>query len=109
MGVLTWIFVGCSCLLCGAIWGSEYSGPLYVTGQAWLGIAITTVYLFFGLQETTKENNDTKKEKDDEEEQDDDVEDKDDDDEEEGTLYLKGTKSNDKRSDDDADDISPPA
>ena len=62
--VLTWIFTGCSCLLCGSIWGSEYSGPLYVTGQTWLGIAITTVYLFFGLQETAKENYDSKKEED---------------------------------------------
>jgi len=62
--VVTWIFTGCACLICGSIWGSEYSGPLYVTGQAWLGIAITTVYLFFGLQETAKENNETKKEKD---------------------------------------------
>ena len=62
--VVTWIVTGCACLLCGSIWGSEYSGPLYVTGQAWLGIAITTVYLFFGLQETAKENNDTTKEKD---------------------------------------------
>ena len=62
--VLTWILTGCACLLCGTIWGAEYSGPLYVNGQAWLGIAITTVYLFFGLQETAKENNDTKKEKD---------------------------------------------
>ena len=62
--VLTWILTGCACLLCGTIWGAEYSGPLYVNGQAWLGIAITTVYLFFGVQETAKENNDTKKEKD---------------------------------------------
>jgi len=62
--VLTWIFVGCLCLLCGSMWGSEYSGPLYVTGQTWLGIAITTAYLFFGLQATAKENNNTKKEKD---------------------------------------------
>ena len=46
------------------MWGSEYSGPLYVTGQTWLGIAITTVYLFFGLQETAKENYDSKKEED---------------------------------------------
>ena len=44
--------------------GSEYSGPLYNSGQAWLGIAITTVYLSFGLQETAKENNDSKKEED---------------------------------------------
>ena len=62
--ILTWIFTGCTCLLCGSIWGSEYSGPLFVTGQAWLGIAITTVYLFFGLQETAKENKDNKKEED---------------------------------------------
>merc|ERR1711865_843702 len=32
--------------------------------MGWLGIAITTVYLFFGLQATAKENNTTKKEKD---------------------------------------------
>ena len=62
--VLTWIFIGCLCLICGSMWGSDYSGPLYVTGQTWLGIAITTVYLFFGLQATAKENNKTKKEKD---------------------------------------------
>lgn len=62
--VVTWIVTGCACLLCGSIWGSEYSGPLFVTGQTWLGIAITTVYLFFGLQETAKENIDTTKEKD---------------------------------------------
>ena len=93
--IVTWILTGCACLLCGALWGSDSSGPLYVTGQAWLGIAITTVYLFFGLQETAKEDNDTKKENDD-------VEEKGDDDEEEGT------KSNDKRNDDDADDISLP-
>ena len=158
--IVTWIFTGCACLLCGSIWGFEYSGPLYVTGQAWLGVAITTAYLFFGLQETAKENNNTKKEKDsDVDEHNDDnnddsgvdsidadcskhndkneefeldqeignlssmageintvtssaliqtatsrcrfVEEKDDDDkdEEEGTLYLTGTKSNDKRND----------
>ncbi|OEU05672.1 hypothetical protein FRACYDRAFT_258704 [Fragilariopsis cylindrus CCMP1102] len=112
--VLTWILTGCACLLCGTIWGAEYSGPLYVNGQAWLGIAITTVYLFFGVQEIAKENNDTKKEKD--------ItssafiqtatsrsrfgEEKDDNDEEEGTLYRIGTKSNDKRNDADADDFS---
>ena len=64
--VLTWIFTGCSCLVCSSMWSSEYSGPLYVTGLAWLGMAITTVYLFFGLQEkeTGKENNDSKKEED---------------------------------------------
>ena len=76
--IVMWILTGCACLLCGVIWGSEYSGPLYITGQAWLGIAITTVYLFFGLQETAKE-----KEKDNEEE---------------------GTKNNDKRSYDDTDE-----
>ena len=59
--VVTWIVTGCACLLCGSMWGSEYSGPLYNSGQAWLGIAITTVYLSFGLQETAKENNDSKK------------------------------------------------
>lgn len=42
----------------------EYSGPLYITGQTWHGIAITTVYLIFGLQEIAKENNGTKSEKD---------------------------------------------
>ena len=64
--VLTWIFTGCSCLVCSSMWSSEYSGPLYVTGLAWLGMAITTVYLFFGLQEkeTGKENNDSKKQED---------------------------------------------
>ena len=62
--VLTWIFTGCACLVCGSIWGSEYSRPLYNSGQAWLGIAITAVYLSFGLQETAKENNDSKKEED---------------------------------------------
>ena len=62
--IVTWIFTGCACLLCGSIWSLEYSGPLYVTGQAWLGVAITTAYLFFGLQETAKENNNAKKEKD---------------------------------------------
>ena len=144
------------------MWSSEYSGPLYVTGLAWLGMAITTVYLFFGLQkkETGKENNDSKKEgngvvnghNNDSNNGDDDgidavadgnkhndkmekcerdliignvseknnavtssallqtttsrsrfVEKKDGDDEEDGTLYLTGTKSNDKRNDDDAD------
>ena len=147
--VLTWIFIGCLCLICGSMWGSDYSGPLYVTGQTWLGIAITTVYLFFGLQATAKENNKTKKEKDSvvDEHNDDDsgvdridadyskhndknekcereendavtssallqtttsrsrfVEEKDGDDEEEGTLYLSGTKGNDNRNHDDADD-----
>jgi len=151
--VLTWIFVGCVCLLCGSMWGSEYSGPLYITGQTWLGIAITTVYLFFGLQATAKENNTTKKEKDsvanghnnDNNDGGDDsidavvdcikhneksdkcereennavtssallqtttsrsrfVEEKDGDDEEEGTLYLSGTKGNDNRNHDDADE-----
>ena len=42
----------------------EYSGPLYITGQTWHGITITTVYLIFGLQEIAKENNGTKNEKD---------------------------------------------
>jgi len=152
--ILTWIITGCACLLCGSTWGSKYSGPLFVTGQAWLGIAITTVYLFFGLQETAKENNDNKKEedsvvnghnngnnnnsgddsidavgcnkhkdKDEKCERDlitgnlseenntvtssgrlQSVEEKDGGDEEEGTLYLTGTKSNEKPNDDDTDD-----
>merc|ERR1711865_678644 len=92
MGVLTWIFVGCSCLLCGSMWGSEYSGPLYVTGQAWLGIAITTVYLFLGLQETAKENNDdTTKEKDSVVN-----EHNDDDDSSDDSIEVDGNKHNDK-------------
>ena len=41
-----------------------YSGPLYITGQTWHGITITTVYLIFGLQEIAKEKNGTKNEKD---------------------------------------------
>ena len=151
--ILTWIFTGCSCLVCSSMWSSEYSGPLFVTGQAWLGIAITMVYLFFGLQETAKENNDSKKEensvvnghnndnndggddsidavvdcikhneKNEKCEREDNnavtssallhtttsrsrfVEEKDGDDEEEGTLYLSGTKGNDNRNHDDADD-----
>ena len=90
--VLMWIPTGCACLLCGAIWGEEASGPLYVTGQAWLGIAITTVYLFFGLQETAKENND-----DTTKEQDSVVnEHNDDDDSGDDSIEVDGNKHNDK-------------
>eukprot|EP00581_Thalassiosira_minuscula_P008387 CAMPEP_0183708504 /NCGR_PEP_ID=MMETSP0737-20130205/4809_1 /TAXON_ID=385413 /ORGANISM="Thalassiosira miniscula, Strain CCMP1093" /LENGTH=343 /DNA_ID=CAMNT_0025936397 /DNA_START=74 /DNA_END=1105 /DNA_ORIENTATION=- len=49
--VLAWIVNGLVCLLYGSIWGAVESGPLHTTGQAWLGIAVTTTFSFLGVNE----------------------------------------------------------
>ena len=44
--ILSWIFLGFTSLIFGAIKGIESTNPLYTTGQTWLGIAVS-VWIFF--------------------------------------------------------------
>ena len=48
--ILSWIFLGFTSLIFGAIKGIESTNPLYTTGQTWVGIAVTIGYSFFGLE-----------------------------------------------------------
>ncbi|KAL7467155.1 hypothetical protein ACHAXS_007400 [Conticribra weissflogii] len=56
--VIAWMINGVLCLAFGTLWGPLESGPLYVTGQSWLGIAVSTTFNFFGVNEKDKINND---------------------------------------------------
>ena len=47
--ILLWIFLGCASLAFAAVGGLDTSNPLYITGQTWLGIAVTIGYSYFGL------------------------------------------------------------
>ena len=46
--VFVWTVCGIVCLIEG--WQDQYS-PLYTTGQTWLGVCVTTTYLYFGVTE----------------------------------------------------------
>lgn len=50
--VLTWIVVGSFCLIYGIVRPVEENsiGPIFTTGQTWLGIAVTQTYAFFGAE-----------------------------------------------------------
>eukprot|EP00984_Skeletonema_dohrnii_P026489 scaffold15851_cov80-Skeletonema_dohrnii-CCMP3373.AAC.1 len=47
--IFCWIFLGGASLAFAAIAGMDTSSPLYITGQTWLGIAVTIGYTYFGL------------------------------------------------------------
>ena len=47
--IIIWIILGCVSLAFAAINGLDTNNPLYTTGQAWLGIAVTIGYTYFGL------------------------------------------------------------
>lgn len=55
ISVLAWIVNGLNCLIFGALSGAIAAGPLHTTGQAWLGIAITSTFSFFGVDEKGEE------------------------------------------------------
>jgi len=46
--VFVWTVCGIVCLVKG--W-TDKSSPLYTTGQTWLGVCVTTTYLYFGVTE----------------------------------------------------------
>ena len=47
--ITVWIAFGCASLAFASIAGVDTTNPLYTTGQAWLGIAVTIGYTYFGL------------------------------------------------------------
>ena len=47
--IICWICLGAASLAFAAIAGMDTSNPLYITGQTWLGIAVTIGYTYFGL------------------------------------------------------------
>ncbi len=57
--VLMWILCGLVCLIVGSILGPERSGPIYTTGQTWLGFSITTTYTYFGIDSKSDSESDT--------------------------------------------------
>ncbi len=58
--VVMWISCGLVCLIVGSILGPERSGPIYTTGQTWLGFSITTTYTYFGIDSKKDSNDDSK-------------------------------------------------
>ncbi len=57
--VLMWIWCGLVCLIVGSILGPERSGPIYTTGQTWLGFSITTTYTYFGIDSKSDSESDS--------------------------------------------------
>ena len=63
--IILWIVVGFVCLICGAYLSEFRSGPIYTTGQTWLGISITMTYTYFGINKKSDDDKKTDKKTDD--------------------------------------------
>ena len=59
--IILWIVVGFVCLICGAYLSEFRSGPIYTTGQTWLGISITMTYTYFGINKKSDDDKKTDK------------------------------------------------
>jgi hypothetical protein len=51
---IAWIVVGVVCLLVG-MHASNYIGPLFTTGQTWLGVSISISLKYFGVNKASNE------------------------------------------------------